>query len=180
MHAARLRRQRTRLDDRQTVGRRHGGRTAGRLNLDQRIRVEILAGVDELHRLETGLVDIIGSTTPSASEIAAAASTALPPERSVSSPACVASGWLAPTAPLRPMISVRRQRSGRYIVRLPSGIGAEALRVARLPLETRAMSEMRAEEVGHRGEDAPPVIRPDEAVPGVVEGQVSDRLLPCA
>ena len=57
-----------------------------------------------------------GSTTPSVSEIATAASIALPPARSVSSPACVASGWLAPTAPLRPMIRVRWLRVGRYML----------------------------------------------------------------
>ena len=56
-----------------------------------------------------------GSTTPSVSEIATAASTALPPVRSVSSPAWVASGWLAPTAPLRPMMRTRWVRDGRYI-----------------------------------------------------------------
>ena len=56
-----------------------------------------------------------GSTTPSVSAIATAASTALPPARSVSSPAWVANGWLAPTAPLRPMISGRCAREARYL-----------------------------------------------------------------
>src|SRR6266567_5562431 len=48
-----------------------------------------------------------GSTTPRASATDTAASTALPPARRVMRPAWAASGWLAATAPRRPMISGR-------------------------------------------------------------------------
>jgi hypothetical protein len=41
----------------------------------------------------------VGSTTVSAAAVAIAASTALPPRRSMASPACAASGWPVATTP---------------------------------------------------------------------------------
>ncbi len=49
----------------------------------------------------------VGSTSPSIAFKAMAASTALPPALSMSSPTCVASGWLVATMPCVPMTSER-------------------------------------------------------------------------
>src|SRR4051812_11514036 len=43
--------------------------------------------------------ELLGSTTPRAKAAATAASTALPPRRSIEAPASAASGWAAATAP---------------------------------------------------------------------------------
>ena len=54
----------------------------------------------------------VGSTTPSTAFAAMAASTALPPARSTSSPACVASGWLVATMPFFASTSERVTNGG--------------------------------------------------------------------
>ena len=51
----------------------------------------------------------VGSTTVRAMAVASAASTALPPARSTSSPAWAASGWLVATAPLVAKTGSRRE-----------------------------------------------------------------------
>jgi hypothetical protein len=51
---------------------------------------------------------IVGSTTLSAAAVATAASAALPPLRSISRPACAASGWLVATAARRAISGERR------------------------------------------------------------------------
>ena len=50
---------------------------------------------------------LCGSVTPSIAAVATAASTALPPCFSMSSPACAASGWLVATTPWRASTSER-------------------------------------------------------------------------
>ena len=57
---------------------------------------------------------LVGSMSPSAAFAAIAASTALPPRRSVATPISVASGWLVATMPWRAMTTERvAKRSGR-------------------------------------------------------------------
>ena len=53
------------------------------------------------------MLEPAGSATPSANATAMAASTALPPLRSITMPACAASGWFATTAPLLPICGGR-------------------------------------------------------------------------